>query len=108
MNNNQLLIEPKERNMAKYLFRMLTIGLFWLTCIGIAWSGDFKDLSPQDLKSKLDSGTKIFLLNPLSDIEFAEGHIPGSVNIPLHLLSTTDKLPEDKACPIVTYCLGPK
>jgi len=42
------------------------------------------------------------------DIEFNEGHIPGSVNIPLHRIATTDQLPADKATPNVTYCLGPQ
>ncbi len=67
-----------------------------------------RDLTAQKLKSMLDSGQKMFLLNPLSDIEFNEGHIPGSVNIPLHTIMRSDKLPEDKDTLIVTYCLSPQ
>lgn len=74
-----------------------------LTCIA-----DQRDLTAQELKSMLDLNQKIFLINPLSDIEFNEGHIPGSVNIPLHTIMRSDKLPENKDTTIVTYCLSPQ
>jgi hypothetical protein len=70
--------------------------------------GDFRDLTAQELKSMLAAGHKMVLVNPLSDIEFNEGHIPGSVSIPLHTIMRSDKLPKDKHTLIVTYCLGKK
>lgn len=76
--------------------------------IGNAMAVEFKDLTAQEVKAKLDSGEKFLLLNPLSDIEFNEGHIPGSVNIPFHLLQKSDQLPADKSFPVVSYCLGPE
>ena len=36
--------------------------------------------------------------------EYAEGHIPGSVNIPLQLLPMKKGLPEDLDTPIFVYC----
>lgn len=36
--------------------------------------------------------------------EYAEGHIPGSVNIPLQVLPTRNGLPEDLDTPIYAYC----
>ena len=36
--------------------------------------------------------------------EYAEGHIPGSVNIPLQILPTKKGLPEDLDTPIFVYC----
>jgi phage shock protein E len=36
--------------------------------------------------------------------EYAGGHIPDSILVPVDTLDHTDKLPEDKATPIVTYC----
>ena len=66
------------------------------------------DLSASELKRLIDSGEKVFILNPLSDIEYNEGNIPGSVSVPLHQIMSTDKLPVDKQTLIVTYCLGPK
>lgn len=67
-----------------------------------------RDLTAQQLKSLLDSGQKLLLLNPLSDIEFNEGHIPGSVNIPLHTIMRTKELPKEKDRLIITYCLSKK
>lgn len=36
--------------------------------------------------------------------EYAEGHIPGSVNIPLQVLPTKQGLPEDLDTPLFVYC----
>ena len=69
---------------------------------------NFPVISAKELKAKMGSGEKLVLINPLSDIEFNEGHIPGSINIPLNTFMTTDRLPSDKGTLIITYCLGPK
>lgn len=74
-----------------------------LTCLG-AW----RDLTATELKAILDSKQDVVLVNPLSDIEFNEGHIPGSVNIPLHTIMGSDKLPENENTLVVTYCLSKK
>ncbi len=65
-------------------------------------------MSVQELKTRLDAGEKVTLINPLSDILFNEGNIPGSVNIPLGELRGSDKLPRDRDMLLVSYCLGPK
>ena len=87
------------------LFFVILAGLF-LCSITVAAS--FKTLTAKDLKNKQDSGQTVFLLNPLSDLEFNEQYIPGSVNVPLHTIANTTLLPDDKNTLIVTYCLGPK
>ncbi len=93
----------------KATFKLGLVTLFTvLIWTGNAWAANFMAISAKELKTKLDAGEGLFLLNPLSDIEFNEGHIPGSVNVPLHTLSTTSKLPKNKETLIVTYCLGPK
>ncbi len=63
---------------------MLILGILLLSPLNCL--GEWRDLSAQELKEVLDSVRKIFLINPLSDIEFNQGHIPGSVNIPLHTI----------------------
>jgi 3-mercaptopyruvate sulfurtransferase SseA len=68
----------------------------------------FKDYTAAELKQLLDSGQPVFLLNPLSEIEFNEGHIPGSVNIPAEEILRTTRLPKNKDMLIITYCKGPK
>jgi hypothetical protein len=67
-----------------------------------------EDLSAFGLKQIMDSGKPVFLLNPLSEIEFNEAHIPGSTNIPLEVIPISEKLPQRKDTLIVTYCKGPK
>lgn len=77
-------------------------------CFPLVALGEIRDLSAGELKSMLDSNQELFLLNPLSDIEFNEGHIPGSVNIPLHRIMQSNKMPRDRNILIITYCLSEK
>jgi len=92
--------------------RWLIIGILPLAALFAlsfrVMASDFPVISAQELKAKMDAGEQLVLLNPLSAIEFNESHIPGSVNIPLHQIKTTDKLPKDKNMLIVIYCLGPR
>jgi 3-mercaptopyruvate sulfurtransferase SseA len=83
---------------------LLAIGLIFL--LPVTSPAAWPDLTAQQLKGMLDSGQKIFLLNPLSDIEFNEAHIPGSVNVPLHTIMRSKKMPENRDIPIVAYCLS--
>ena len=69
----------------------------------IVRAADFPIISTQELKAKLDGGEKFLLFYALSDIEFNQGHIPGSVNICYGEVKTTDKLPQDKNSLIVAY-----
>ncbi len=67
----------------------------------------FPVISADALKAELDSGKKIFLVDARSMAEFAQGHLPGAVNVPPGgNLSLTGTLPEDKSFPIVFYCRG--
>ena len=95
--------------MKRHFVRVIaSIALIGGLCVGTAWAAAYTDLSARELKSKMDGADGVLVINPLSDLEFNEGHIPGSVNIPFHLIATSDQLPADKDAPIVTYCLGPK
>jgi rhodanese-related sulfurtransferase len=54
-----------------------------------------------DVKAAIDSGA--FLLDVREPSEYAEGHIPGAVNIPLRTLAQNlDKIPSDQ--PVLAYC----
>jgi len=66
-------------------------------------AADFPIISTQELKAKLDSGEKFLLFHALSDIEFNQGYIPGSVNICYSEVKTINKLPQDKNSLIVAY-----
>lgn len=67
-----------------------------------------RDLTAKELKRLIDSGKPLFLLNPLSELEFNEAHIKGSINIPIEQVYDTKELPKNKDTMIVTYCKGPK
>ena len=45
------------------------------------------------------------LVDVRNDFEFAQGHIPGSVNLPLsHILNEAEETFPDKAQPLYVYC----
>ena len=47
---------------------------------------------------------KAVLLDAREKDEYADGHIKGSINIPLSRFMDTETLFEDKSIPIYTYC----
>ncbi len=72
-------------------------------------AGDFKFITTEDLKKKMDAGEKFLLVDALSPIEFDEMSIKGSVNIPSSRVKAGHPLlPADKGGLIVFYCKGPK
>ncbi|KPA16789.1 sulfurtransferase [Candidatus Magnetomorum sp. HK-1] len=89
--------------------QIIVIGFIFLFSVSTSFSkDDFQEIKAQDVKKIMDSGKQLLLLNPLSDIEFNQQHIPGSVNIPMQKIETSDKLPKEKDFFIITYCLGRK
>ena len=78
----------------------------------LAWAGEkeeFRFISPQELKTKVDAGEQFLLINALSPIEFKEMAIKGSVNIPSSRVKAGNPLlPADKGGLLVFYCKGPK
>jgi rhodanese-related sulfurtransferase len=77
-----------------------------LLCFSSAFAEKgFTELSAPEVKQMNDKGQAI-LVNSLSAIEFEMQNIPGSINIPIDQMETTDKLPKDKNSPIIFYCMG--
>ena len=95
----------KRTNLQWLIVWMLFVSVF-LLADGVQ-AQDFPEIKAKQLKEIVDSGKNLLLINPLSDIEFNDQHIPGSVNIPLQEILVT-KLPKDRNQLIVTYCLGRK
>lgn len=46
------------------------------------------------------------LIDVRREDEYAEGHIPGSRNIPLQIIPTVEELLTDKNAPVFLYCLS--
>lgn len=77
-----------------------------LLCFSSAFAEKgFTELSAPEVKQMIDTRQAI-LVNTLSAIEFEMQHIPGSINIPIDQIKTTDKLPKDINSPIIFYCMG--
>lgn len=52
------------------------------------------------------SETDAILLDVRTKEEYAEGHIDGSINIPLQMIGNVTERIEDQSAPIYTYCLS--
>ena len=67
--------------------------------------GAMKAVSRQELLAGLERG-EVVLLDVRPEEEYAAGHLPEALNIPLASLETMlDQLPRDRE--IVAYCRGP-
>lgn len=87
------------------------IGLVLLVMVGghfnlVQASEQWKTITTEALKHKLDAEEEICLVNVLPAIVHNERHIEGSINIPIGKIGSSDKLPTDKNIPVVFYCMG--
>jgi rhodanese-related sulfurtransferase len=82
--------------------------LFFLATGATAYSDEkYKTLTAPEVKEMIEGGRAI-AIHVLSRIEFEMQHIPGSINIPITEMNETDKLPKEKAFPLIFYCMGLK
>src|SRR4029453_1295016 len=65
------------------------------------------EVSPDDVRARLDAPQKPVVLDVREKEEFRQGYLPGAVSIPRGFLEmqVEEKLP-DKSTPIVAYCAG--
>ncbi len=67
----------------------------------------YNSISAEETKKIMNEDPDIMLLDVREPDEYKSGHISSSRNIPLSSLGyMKDKLPKDKAKPIITYCLS--
>ena len=80
----------------------------WLAVGTIAFSHDFQwqTISTEELAAKLDRAEELLLVNVLPKIIHDARHIPGSISIPLGLLSSSTVLPDNKDKLLIFYCMG--
>lgn len=68
---------------------------------------DFNSIAAPAVKARLDSGEKLSILDVREENEFAAGHIPGAVNVPLRTIpKSLDKLPPKNAAVVVVCKSG--
>jgi rhodanese-related sulfurtransferase len=69
--------------------------------------GRVPEIRPSDLAEELKGATPPFLLDVRSSVEFAAGHLPGAVNVPVtSLASSLVSLGLDPGRPVVAICLS--
>lgn len=63
--------------------------------------GSYQNVDPGELYRALESGA--WVVDVRTPQEFAQGHVPGAVNLPLQEIAAwADRLPKDK--PVYLYC----
>lgn len=72
----------------------------------------YKTLTPQQAKQRMEQNDKIVVLDVRTQEEFAAGHIPGAVLLPVDLIEAKSeevvKVLPDKDAEILVYCRSGK
>ena len=86
---------------------VILLAFFFEGMFGIvgAESEPYKKITAPEVKNMMEEHSAV-LVHSLSVIEFEIQHIPGSINIPIIEMRTTNKLPKDKNTPLIFYCMG--
>lgn len=89
---------------------LLCLALFLVCSVAAslaAAAAQFKDLKAEEVKRLIDKKGKALIVDARTREEFAQGRIPGAVNLPPEAISMIDKLlPKDKQTTLVFYCRG--
>lgn len=68
-------------------------------------SFDTSDISYKKIQEIMQKDKNSILIDVRSKQEYAEGHLPASINIPLYELEyQVSKLPKDKKTTVIVYC----
>lgn len=65
-----------------------------------------KRISPDEAKARLDANESIVLLDVRENREYADRHIPNSINLPLRNIALVEEHLPDKEATIFVYCLS--
>lgn len=87
---------------------LLVAGLLLAPLLGAAQEPPAAEVDGPTLRSWLEAGRKLTLVDARSIQEYEAEHVPGALGIPAE--RTTEegwRLPSDKTVPIVYYCRGP-
>jgi rhodanese-related sulfurtransferase len=76
--------------------------------------GRVHEITPQEVMTRLEAGEELLVLDVREPHEFAQGHLPGAVNVPRGLLElkadaespvADPAVAEKRDAQVVTYCL---
>ncbi|HIJ78700.1 MAG: rhodanese-like domain-containing protein [Desulfobulbaceae bacterium] len=68
----------------------------------------YQTITAPEVKHRIQGSSPGVLIHVLSRLEYEAQHIPGSINIPIDKLATSDQLPPAKDTPLIFYCMGRK
>ena len=78
----------------------------------LVFAAAYKTLTPQQAKQRMEQNDKIVVLDVRTQEEFAAGHIPGAVLLPVDLIEAKSeevaKVLPDKDAEILVYCRSGK
>lgn len=91
-----------------YLALVIVCGaalLKWVSRRSVPAGTDWKTITPEEAKARLDSGDAVTLLDVRTEAEYEESHIPGAVCLPVESIGTQppESLPDPDA-EILVYC----
>ena len=91
-----------------YLALVIVCGaalLKWVIRRSVPAGTDWKTITPEEAKARLDSGDAVTLLDVRTEAEYEESHIPGAVCLPVESIGTQppESLPDPDA-EILVYC----
>jgi rhodanese-related sulfurtransferase len=87
------------------LLPLIILSLSLVVVSAEAESEKFKEISAPEVKNMIEGGRAV-VVHVLSETEYEMQHIPGSINIPVIDMETTNALPRDKTTRLVFYCMG--
>jgi rhodanese-related sulfurtransferase len=92
--------------MAAGKIAVIAAGLSLVLLISqVAWTSGVEQITPAALANQLDTPTAPLILDVRSPAEYAQGHIPGAVNIPYREVpARVADLAAWQDAPIVVYC----
>lgn len=81
-----------------------TLVLLFALVAGCA-QAEWKETAAQELQQRQAAGEKVLVVDVRSPEEFAAGHVPGAINLPVDRLSGDEpQLRDWKQKPVVLYC----
>jgi len=93
----------------KKLLQILALTLFAVGFIACSQEPAAESISASDLDALITSGNAPYILDVRTQKEFADGHIPGAVNIPhTELENRIAELSDQKNNTIVVHCRSGK
>jgi rhodanese-related sulfurtransferase len=93
-----------------YAVQFVAWAFAWAPGLFVLTRDSERPIAVVDLLERIDRGETLRIVDVRSAVEFAAGHVPGAVNIPVAtLLSNTHDLPGSAADELILYCgRGPR